>query len=107
MRVRIGARTVSDGVLFDGPVSVTVQFYLPRPKSLARKVEHHLKKPDVDKLARCLLDALTGVLIPDDRCVVELHAAKTYSTPPAEPRADVTVHALTRSLLDQEDSHGT
>ena len=37
--------------------------------------------PDVDKLARCALDALVGVLIKDDAQVVALHLGKRYGEP--------------------------
>ena len=35
-------------------------------------------RPDVDKLARALLDALTGVVYHDDGQVVDLHVTKIY-----------------------------
>ena len=64
---------------FDGPVVVELQFVMPRPKSMpkTRATPPHTKKPDVDKLARALLDAIAsaGVLV-DDTHVVDLHATK-------------------------------
>lgn len=47
-------------------------------------------KPDVDKMARAVLDALTGVLWVDDAQVVDLHATKVYG---AAPHTVVTVQA--------------
>ncbi len=47
--------------------------------------------PDVDKLARCALDALSGVVIKDDAQVVELYARKRYGEP---ERLEVAVHEL-------------
>jgi len=75
---------------YSGPVSVKVMFFLPRPKShygTGRNSEH-LKsaapvapavKPDVDKLTRAVLDALTGIVFHDDSQVVDLYAHKVYA----------------------------
>lgn len=88
----------------DGPMAVDAWFHLPRPK-------HHYRangdlKPaapwwpvsraagDVDKHARALLDALTGVVWADDSQVVQLHAEKTYDDG-AGPRLVCTVQHLT------------
>lgn len=59
-------------------VRVSATFVLPRPKSLARKVSAHTKAPDLDKLARAICDALTGVVYRDDNQVCELVIAKRY-----------------------------
>jgi crossover junction endodeoxyribonuclease RusA len=78
-------------VLFkSGPVSVDVDFYLPRPKSLPNKVTAHCKKPDVDKLLRAILDALKGVIWTDDSQVVDIHGTKHYATIDM-PRAEIHV----------------
>lgn len=71
-----------------GALSVTLDFRLPRPKG------HHgvrglrpsaprfpTTKPDLDKLARAVLDALKGIVWIDDSQVVELHASKDYGDP--------------------------
>jgi Holliday junction resolvase RusA-like endonuclease len=76
---------------FDGAVAVSVVFRLPRPASLPKRVRHCVKKPDVDKLARNVLDGLTGVLFLDDRVVVDLHARKVYTTADLAPGAVITV----------------
>lgn len=82
------------GQLFHGPIRLTVAFYLPRPKSLPRRVQVHTKKPDLDKLARCCLDSLTGVLWRDDSQVIELHATKTHTGVGDSPRAEITIEPL-------------
>lgn len=72
------ARTV-----FEGPVCVELHFRLPRPKSAPkRKRTYATKRPDLDKLARSVLDSITHVLIRDDSQVVELRATKDYGSPP-------------------------
>jgi Holliday junction resolvase RusA-like endonuclease len=85
------AQTVAADGQFVGAVMVAIVFRLPRPASLPRKVRHHLRKPDVDKLARCCLDALRGVLYPDDSRVVALTARKVYTPDGQAPSACITV----------------
>lgn len=65
-------------VLSEG-VRLSIAFVLPRPLSLPKKISAHLKAPDVDKLARAVADALTGVAYRDDCQVCELIAAKRYA----------------------------
>ena len=63
----------------DCPVKVSIEFYLTKPKSAPRwKLWAHTK-PDLDKLVRAALDAVTAVLIRDDARVVELVASKEYA----------------------------
>lgn len=63
----------------DGPLQVDLVFVMPRPKSLAksRPTPAAVKKSDVDKLARAVLDALTsaGAWL-DDKQVCDLRARK-------------------------------
>ena len=64
--------------LLDGPVVVSATFTLPRPKSRPKRDRWPDRKPDIDKLARGLLDALTGPCIRDDAQVVGLWVEKRY-----------------------------
>lgn len=82
-----------DWQLLEGGVRLTVAFYLPRPKSLAKKVTAHTKKPDASKLVRSLEDALSGVVYRDDAQIVEIIAAKHYAALTDSPRVDVRVEA--------------
>jgi len=77
--------------LLEGPVRLTVAFYLPRPKSLAKRISAHTKKPDCSKLIRSTEDALSGVVYRDDAQVVEIVAGKFYAAPTASPHVDVRV----------------
>jgi Holliday junction resolvase RusA-like endonuclease len=56
-------------------VLVTFQFVLP--KSVKARA-HHTVKPDLDKLLRAVLDALTGIAYEDDAQVVTAVAMKVY-----------------------------
>ena len=66
-------------------VEVVAAFFLSPPKTGKRS--HPTVKPDIDKLARTVLDALTGVMFEDDSQVTQLVARKQYlekndETPP-------------------------
>lgn len=67
---------------WDGPVEVQATFALPRPKSATKARWSPDRKPDIDKLARGLLDSLVfaGALV-DDAQVVTLTVSKVYGLP--------------------------
>lgn len=48
-------------------------------------------KPDLDNVAKAVLDALNGVIYEDDKQVIRLVAEKRYSV---EPRVEVYVHEV-------------
>lgn len=63
---------------FDGAVAVRLEFVMKRPQATPkRRTPAATKKPDVDKLARAVLDAVgTAGLWRDDSQVVKLTALK-------------------------------
>ena len=78
--------------ILDGPVRLTVAFYLPRPKKYKRGVPAaHLTAPDWDKLARAIGDALTQVVYRDDSQIVEAVIGKFYADVDGVPHVDVVV----------------
>lgn len=74
-----------------GAVELGLCFSLVRPKSLPKRVIHHLKKPDLDKLIRTIKDSLKGVIYSDDSQVVDVRASKVYATPDFPPCVLVTL----------------
>lgn len=62
----------------EGPLDMTLYFYLPRPKSLPKKVRHHTRRPDLDNYCKSVLDALKGVFYRDDSQIICLIARKGY-----------------------------
>lgn len=72
-----------------GAVIVTARFYLPKPKTVKRAWP--TTRPDVDKLARGILDALTGVAFKDDSQVVKLDVEKHYD---GVPRVEVEIEEV-------------
>lgn len=73
----------------EGPVALAVRFYLPRPKSAPRRVTEHTKKPDLDKLVRCVKDGLTRAgVYRDDAQVVVTIARKDFAGGEGDPDGD-------------------
>lgn len=73
-----------------GPIRVVLCFTFPRPKNhygtgknkealKAAAPAEHMTKPDLDKLVRCVLDALTGIAYHDDNQVITINARKSYA----------------------------
>lgn len=83
------AQVAADGAFAERsvPVWVSVTFRLQRPKSAPKRVIRPTTKPDVDKLARASLDAMTGVLFADDSQVVSLHVQKEFAGEAQAPGA--------------------
>ena len=88
------------------PVDVRLMFFLPRPQGHygTGKNANRLKPsapptpavhPDLDKLVRSVLDALTGIAFRDDKQVVSLTAAKLYSDGDSSPGLMGAVMVLT------------
>ena len=98
------------GPVLTGPVSVEVEFIIPRAKghwSTAKGKEHLLKASapqhctvggDLDKLVRSTLDGLTircgGSILDDDRQVVVLQARKRYADRSEVSGATVKIETL-------------
>lgn len=83
IRSMIPTRTID---IPDGPVAVALWFVMPRraaePK---RTTPAHTRKPDLDKLARAVLDAMTGVAYSDDGQVTTLAAHKRTAIAGEQP----------------------
>ena len=63
----------------EGALKIYIEFTLPRPKSLPKKVVNHARRPDLDKLVRAVLDGLTeGGAWHDDGQVARIVADKQY-----------------------------
>lgn len=79
-----------EGAPFQGPIRLTFTAWMPIPSSYSTKkalmaeqgIIQHTVRPDLDNLAKCLKDSLTGVLWVDDRQIVSLQAEKRYGQLP-------------------------
>tara|TARA_R110000824_G_scaffold13890_1_gene59751 strand:- start:49 stop:312 length:264 start_codon:yes stop_codon:yes gene_type:complete len=79
-----------------GAVSVGLTFWFPRPKALVWKTkpmlaEVKMTKPDLDNLAKGVLDALQHHAFGDDSQVVELRLSKWIVRDGALPRTEITI----------------
>ena len=74
----------------DEPICVNLVFGMPIPQSTPKSrreamregVIRHTKRPDVDNLAKSVLDALNGVAWEDDSQIVRLSVSKQYRETP-------------------------
>lgn len=92
--LKVWRKAVHDGIItqippwhpggIDMPVLARMTFWLPRPKDRPKTIDvWPTVKPDVDKLARAVMDAMTtSGLIRDDSYVVDLHPIKRYAVDP-------------------------
>jgi Holliday junction resolvase RusA-like endonuclease len=62
-----------------GPVSVVALFALPMPKAPKHRSAISMRDGDLDKLQRCVGDALTGIVYSDDSRVISWQAEKFYA----------------------------
>lgn len=79
-RTDIGNTAKSCGVKLiekDRGAIINLMFCMPKPSSVKRSIPS--TRPDLDKLIRAVLDALTGIAYVDDGQVVEITASKIYS----------------------------
>lgn len=98
VRTAAEAADVPFGALpFEGPLAVGLIFRLPRPKAHlgARGLRSSAPaipstRPDLDKLTRAVLDALTGLAWLDDCQVAQLDVSKVYADG-SGPGVDVEV----------------
>ena len=79
--VRLAASQAYSGPPLAGPVFVSLVFVFPRPKGMVWKKRPMLRefkagKPDLDNLAKAVLDSLNGLLWIDDSQVVDLRVRK-------------------------------
>lgn len=73
--------------LYQKPLRVEIQVYIKTPKSMSKTLKQRalageirpLVKPDCDNISKNILDALNGVVYPDDKQIVELTIKKYYS----------------------------
>ena len=70
------------------PVTVAIYITVPIPTSYSKKrteaclkgSERQIKKPDIDNIAKCFLDAMNEIVYLDDTQVLTLHVTKVYGT---------------------------
>lgn len=81
---------------FSGALRLNLLFYLPIPKSFSKKKRENLmyvsKRPDVDNLAKAVMDAMNNTGIwEDDSQIARLDIVKAYGE---EPKCVITLIEL-------------
>lgn len=82
------------------PVALRIKFYFQRPKShfgTGKNAESlkgsapvkHFQSPDLDKLVRCVGDALTGIVYRDDALIHTVWASRFWTT--EQERAEMEI----------------
>lgn len=86
---RLGLKPAPMGI----DVHLVIRLFDPLPKSAPKRVvgEPYVKKPDVDNVAKSVMDALTGICWEDDRQVTVLEVVKEYRRRDQECRTVVEV----------------
>lgn len=82
--------------LLEGPLEVTLKFVMPRPKyhaSLKNPPIFHIQKPDIDNLAKFVLDCMNKTFFCDDSQVVLLHCNKVYGS-------EIGTHVTIRKVVN-------
>lgn len=82
------------------PVFLRVRFFVPKPKSAPKRVLFPAKKPDLDKLLRCVKDGLTRAgVFRDDAQVVATVAWKDFA---AGFRDELGLAGVPRAVVEVE-----
>ena len=89
---------------FDGAVSVHLNFVMPRPVSTPkRRTPPAVKKPDLDKLMRAVLDAIGSAGVwRDDSQVVTAMTTKRLAEIDETPGCHITICAGTIAPFDEK-----
>lgn len=66
--------------MIEGPIEASIKFMLQRPKSLPKRIEYHVKKPDCENLSKAIFDALEGIMYKNDSQIWKLSIEKHYET---------------------------
>lgn len=82
---------------------VTINAFYSIPKSASNKNRELMlrgnlrpcKKPDIDNVAKIILDSLNGIAYKDDTQVVDLHVRKGYSE---QPRVEVIIEEIREAI---------
>lgn len=77
--------------MLEGAIRMEARFFLTRPKSLPKKVKHHIKKPDVDNLLKSVKDALKSICYHDDSQICLVVVSKEYVSEQRKPGVAILI----------------
>ena len=84
----VAKKAMGSNEILETPVTVAIYITVPIPASYSKKrteaclkdIERPTKKPDIDNIAKCFLDAMQDVVYLNDTQVLTLHVTKVYGT---------------------------
>ena len=84
----VAKKAMGSNEILETPVTVAIYITVPIPASYSKKhteaclkdIERPIKKPDIDNIAKCFLDAMNNIVYLDDTQVLTLHVTKVYGT---------------------------
>lgn len=97
---------------YEGAVSVSARFILPRPKRLQRRKDPdgellHTAKPDGDNLIKAVLDACSQISVwRDDAHVVDLFVQKRYAAKDGRPGLHLIIASIDDDAAAREGNDG-
>ena len=94
--VKMSFRQIHCGNPKEGPIHLSIIACFPIPASTPKRLSHEMinesypvtKKPDIDNIAKAIIDGLNGVAFRDDAQVYSIECTKYYSQ---NPRVVVTM----------------
>jgi Holliday junction resolvase RusA-like endonuclease len=89
--VRWQLRSQFKNEIYTVPLLVDITFRMPVPKSVSSPIRtqmlndmiHHFKRPDVDNLAKFILDCMNNLIFEDDAQISTLYLRKVYCLSPS------------------------
>tara|TARA_Y100000593_G_scaffold93896_1_gene190469 strand:+ start:2716 stop:3186 length:471 start_codon:yes stop_codon:yes gene_type:complete len=98
----------------EGAVLLRLHFIMPRPKadfrrdgSCKRSDQYHIKKPDLDNLAKAVMDEMTGLgFWGDDRQVASLHVSKINARRQGEAGVMIFVKSMSGDMEEMKEETG-
>jgi Holliday junction resolvase RusA-like endonuclease len=73
------------------PLKMTVVFYRARPKSLPKRVQLPISRPDCSNYLKTIEDAANGYLFRDDSEITTVHMSKRFAAPGTPPRIELAI----------------
>ena len=97
--VRLAAAQATKGPPLEGPLSVTIDFIMPRPKVKCWKAKPTPRYPytgrsDIDNIGKAVLDALNALVWRDDRQIAILNLSAFVAAGDEQPHVVVQVGEL-------------
>lgn len=73
-------RAKAERLMLDKPISLEIDFFIERPKSVPKKRNLPVVRPDIDNYLKQVMDAGNDYLWADDSCICEVIARKLYTS---------------------------